>query len=168
MLFQSQIKALLKTLLLSLLLVSGLSVASSTDADIYPFEDPLKRERFMQLTKQLRCLVCQNQNIAESNAGLAKDIRDVLYRQLLAGATDQQVIEFMVARYGDFILFRPPLRASTWLLWLGPLLLMVVGFIVLWRLIAGVDRRPDALALSREERDRLRRLKYVGRREASE
>jgi len=145
-------------LLLLLLSGSGIVMASTHGADLYPFEEPGQQARFWELTTQLRCLVCQNQNIAESNADLAKDIRDTLYQQIRAGASDEEVIEFMVARYGDFVLFRPPLRASTLLLWVGPFLLGLLGIGGLWYLVAGIARRPETDELTREERARLNTL----------
>lgn len=140
--------------------LSGVGIAATPNdtADLYQFDDRVQQERFWRLTTELRCLVCQNQNIAESNADLAKDIRDELYKLVRGGASDDEVLEFMVSRYGDFVLFRPPLRMTTVLLWTGPFLLGVVGISLLWRLVIGVSRRPDPVDLSDTENDRLKQL----------
>jgi cytochrome c-type biogenesis protein CcmH len=99
-------------------------------------DDPALDKRVMDLSAELRCLVCQNQSLAESNAGLAVDLRNQIREQLARGASEREVIGFMVARYGDFVLYRPPLKASTFLLWFGPFLLLLVGAFVLLRRIA--------------------------------
>jgi cytochrome c-type biogenesis protein CcmH/NrfF len=89
--------------------------------------DPALEARVMKLSEELRCLVCQNQTIADSNAGLAIDLRNQVREQLRQGRTDKDVIDYMVQRYGDFVLYRPPLKTSTWLLWAGPFLLLLGG-----------------------------------------
>lgn len=89
--------------------------------------DPALEKHVMALAQDLRCLVCQNQTIADSHADLAVDLRNQVREKLQQGFTDEQVIDFMVARYGDFVRYRPPLKASTWLLWFGPLLLLLAS-----------------------------------------
>ena len=89
--------------------------------------DPDQQQRFQALTAELRCLVCQNQSISESNAPLAEDLRDQVREQILAGRTDAQIHEYVTARYGDFVLYRPPFKSSTLLLWLGPVGLLVLA-----------------------------------------
>ena len=88
---------------------------------------PEHEARYYSLLDELRCLVCQNQTIAESDADLAKDLRDEVKKMLLAGATDSEITEFMVNRYGDFVLYRPPVKPRTWLLWFGPLVFLVIA-----------------------------------------
>ena len=106
----------------------------------------------MALAGELRCLVCQNQTIADSNADLAVDLRNTIREQLRRGASDREVIEFMTARYGDFVLYRPPLKATTVFLWFGPFLILLSG---LFFLIRKIKARPDAQArLSDEEHAR--------------
>jgi cytochrome c-type biogenesis protein CcmH len=99
--------------------------------------DPVLEARVMRIASELRCLVCQNQTIADSHADLAQDLRRQVREMLQRGDTDQQVTDYMTARYGDFVLYRPPLKATTALLWFGPALLMVAGLaglvFVLWR-----------------------------------
>lgn len=95
--------------------------------------DPQLEKRVLRLAEELRCLVCQNQTIADSNADLAVDLRNQIREQLKSSKSERDVMDFMVARYGDFVLYRPPFKATTMLLWLGPLLLAVVGIGVLLR-----------------------------------
>lgn len=115
--------------------------------------------RYKRLNAELRCLVCQNQNIADSDAPLAQDLRREVFRMLSEGHSDAQIVDFMVQRYGDFVLYRPPLNALTLALWIGPFVLMVLGLVLLWRVMN--RRRAATLAqapLSTDERDRLRAL----------
>ncbi|MDE2092020.1 MAG: cytochrome c-type biogenesis protein CcmH [Gammaproteobacteria bacterium] len=102
------------------------------------------QQRYETLTHQFRCLVCQNETIAESNAGLAADLRTQVREQLIAGKSDEQIKQYMVARYGDFVLFKPPWQPNTWLLWAGPLLLLGIGALV----VITVVRRKSQLAKS--------------------
>lgn len=118
--------------------------------------DPVAAQREVRLASQLRCLVCQNQSIAESNAELAVDLRNKLREQIAAGKTDAEILEYMTARYGDFVLYRPPFKATTALLWLGPALLAIVGGVVVVRLIAA--RRQPGAPLSTEQRARAEQL----------
>jgi cytochrome c-type biogenesis protein CcmH len=90
-------------------------------------------ERVTHLTEQLRCLVCQNQTIADSHADLALDLKRQVHEKLVQGWSDEQVIDYMVQRYGDFVLYRPPVKWQTWALWFGPFLLLLLGLVVLWR-----------------------------------
>ena len=138
-------------------LAATLSVASA--AELTPEQDA----RYRQLIGELRCLVCQNQSIAESNAPLAADLRDEVRAQIAAGKTDAEVGEFVTARYSDFVLYRPPFKARTWLLWLGPFaLLALVGlvaavFIRRSRRAAAVPTPADAAAVQRLLEDEQRR-----------
>ncbi len=109
-------------------------------------------KRVIDLASELRCLVCQNQSLAESNAGLAVDLRNQIREQLARGASEREVIDFMVARYGDFVLYRPPLKASTFFLWFGPFVLLIAGICVLIRRI----RRQGAMNRQLSEAERLR------------
>jgi len=90
-------------------------------------EDPALEKRVQAIGEELRCLVCQNQTIADSHAGLAVDLKDQIREQLKAGKTDRQILDFMVERYGDFVLYRPPVKGTTILLWAGPFALMAIG-----------------------------------------
>ena len=123
------------------------------------FEDPEMQARYEKISSEVSCLVCQNQNLADSNAELAGDLRREVHRLILEGKSDQDVIDFMVARYGDFVLYRPPLKAKTVLLWSGPFVLGI-GALVLLLVQLRRRRAEDAGAtpLSDEERARLRAL----------
>ena len=101
--------------------------------DAKPFADPAQEQLYKSLTAELRCLVCQNQTIADSNADLAKDLREEVYRRVQSGHSEQEIIDFMTARYGDFVLYRPRWSMKTVLLWLGPGGFLLVGGFLLWR-----------------------------------
>ena len=121
--------------------------------------DPVLEERARGIGKILRCLVCQNQSIDDSNADLARDLRVLVRRRLVAGDSDEQAVKFIVDRYGDFVLLKPPLRSDTLLLWFGPALLLGIGLALAWFYIARV-RRAGATAspLSAAEEERVQRL----------
>ena len=139
----------------ALLVVAPLARA----ADAVPTEnDPVAQSRAVRLTEQLRCLVCQNQSIAESNAELAVDLRRQVREQVASGKTDQEIIDYMVARYGDFVLYRPPVRGTTMLLWIGPALLLLLGAFLLLRILRQRRALPDAAPLTVEERARAERM----------
>jgi cytochrome c-type biogenesis protein CcmH len=95
------------------------------------FDSQEQEDRFNQLTRELRCLVCQNQNLADSDATLAHDLRREVHEMLQTGQSNEQIKQFMVARYGDFVLYRPPVQTNTYLLWLAPLVLLLGGALVL-------------------------------------
>ena len=121
--------------LAAILLVSPCVPALSlANLETLSFENPQQETRYKKIIAELRCLVCQNQNLADSNADLAKDLRKKTYTMILAGQTDAQIIDFMVARYGDFVRYRPPFKPSTILLWISPALLLALGLGILWRL----------------------------------
>ncbi len=128
----------------ALALFLAVSVAGADDAAL--------DKRVMELAGELRCLVCQNQSLAESNAGLAVDLRNQIREQLARGASEREVVDFMVKRYGDFVLYRPPLKASTFLLWFGPFVLLIAGICVLVRRV----RRQRTMNGQLSEADRLR------------
>jgi len=119
--------------LLALLLLAIATAAAPAKEAAPAAQDPVLEKRVMTLAEELRCLVCQNQTLADSNAPLAEDLRNQIRERMREGNSDAQVVEYLVARYGDFVLYRPPLKATTVLLWFGPLLLLTAGFAVLLR-----------------------------------
>jgi cytochrome c-type biogenesis protein CcmH len=119
-------------------------------------EDPTLERRVTELGNELRCLVCQNQTIADSQAPLAVDLRNQIREQLKGGKSEREIKDYMVARYGDFVLYRPPLKASTVALWVGPFLLLLLGAWLFYRRIA--RRRAPEPQLSEAERERAAKL----------
>ncbi|NHN77985.1 cytochrome c-type biogenesis protein CcmH [Azotobacter chroococcum] len=150
-------RALIRVALLGLVL----SATAHAAIDTYEFKSDAERERYRGLIEELRCPKCQNQNIADSDAPIAMDLRREIYRMLGEGQSDAQIVDYLVARYGDFVRYKPPLDARTMLLWYGPAGLLVVGFGVL-ALILVRRRRSVATAasntLSPAERERLATL----------
>jgi len=106
------------------------------------FENQQQQDRFDQLTRELRCLVCQNQNLADSDAPLAHDLRREVHEMLQTGQSNEQIKQFLVERYGDFVLYRPPVQKNTYLLWLGPMILLLGGA---WVLRANIKKRSALL-----------------------
>lgn len=100
---------------------------------LYPLDTPKQDAQFTHLLRELRCLVCQNQDLADSSAGLAKDLRNEVYTLVKMGKSDDEIVHYLTARYGDFILFKPPVKAVTALLWFGPMLFMLLGILIFWR-----------------------------------
>jgi cytochrome c-type biogenesis protein CcmH len=128
-------------------------------ADAVPTDrDPVAESRAVRLSEKLRCLVCQNQTIAESNAELALDLRRQIHEQIAAGKTDDEILAYMTARYGDFVLYQPPVKPITLLLWGGPALLLILGFVVLLRVLRARKAEPEAAPLSADERARAAKL----------
>jgi cytochrome c-type biogenesis protein CcmH len=121
-------------------------------------EDPALEKRVMRLAEDLRCLVCQNETLAGSQAPLAVDLRQQIREQLKAGKSEQEVIAFMTERYGDFVLFRPPVKATTYLLWFGPFLLLAAGIMVQLRYLKKRRERVLDKPLSEAERKRVEAL----------
>ena len=106
--------------------------------DRYPFDDQQLSQRFENLTHRFRCLVCQNEDLAASGAGLAMKLKDDLYQQLNEGETDQEIQSYLVKRYGDFVLFEPPVVKRTWVLWYAPWFFLFLGaLVIVWRIRQG-------------------------------
>ncbi len=150
-------------LLALLLLLPAAPVSAGVTPDEI-LDDPVLEARARALGRQLRCLVCQNQSIDDSDADLAKDIRRIVRERLVAGDTDEEIIAYLTARYGDFILLKPPMKPETWALWIGPFLVLALGAVgvVLFlrrRRGAGEEEEPG---LAPEEEARLQRLLRSG------
>lgn len=144
-----------RTLMASLLLGCALAAGA---VEPLGFDDPAKQERYETLLQEIRCLVCQNESLASSGAGLADDLRGEIHRMVEQGRSDAEIRQYLVDRYGDFVLYRPPVTAKTYLLWFGPILLAAIGLLALVitvRRRAGAASAPD---LDPAERERLRRM----------
>ncbi len=147
----------IRGVLIMLCLVSGAQAA----IDAYEFRTEAERERYRTLVEELRCPKCQNQNIADSNAPIAMDLRREIYRMVEEGQSNEQIVEFLVARYGDFVRYKPPVNAKTLVLWYGPIALLVIGFGVLALILFRRRRRASTRSsntLSEAERQRLATL----------
>src|SRR5262245_21155562 len=154
---QRMSRALLGPVLLFVELISVSVPSPAFAAEAVPAPgNPALEARVTRVTEELRCLVCQNQTIADSNADLAKDLRREVRQMLEQGKSEKEVREFMVARYGDFILYRPPLRASTLILWIGPFALLALAVWVHRRIVR--SRAATSAPLSDEEQQRLQVL----------
>ncbi len=149
--------------LLSLAIVPGIAGANE-----FNNLDAAGKARAVALAAELRCLVCQNQTIADSNAELAVDLRRQITVQIVAGKADSEIVDFMVTRYGDFVLYRPPFKATTAFLWFGPALFVLGGVIVLLRFLRNRRTRVQGDApLTDEQRNQAARLLADGAREDS-
>lgn len=125
-------------------------------------EDPVLEQRVMALSQELRCLVCQNETLADSRADLANDLRNQIREQMKAGKSDKEIIAFLTERYGEFILYRPPVKPTTYLLWFGPFLLLVGGLVFLYRHLKARRELIKDEPLSADERRRAEELLRVG------
>ena len=136
--------------LLLILCFTVLVLPVQASIEAYQFESAEMEADYNQLINELRCLVCQNQNLAGSDADLARDLRRETYDMLNQGKSQQQVIDFMVERYGDFVLYRPQFKSTTYLLWLGPFLLLLCVLVLLVRRLLTTTRpEVDAQAIAR-------------------
>ena len=133
--------SLVRALLLAILLAAaGTALAIDTED---AFDDPVLQQRYEKINRELRCLVCQNQTIADSNATLAQDLRREVRDMIASGRTDDEIRDFMIERYGDFVLYRPRMTAGNFLLWAAPVLLLVVGAFVLVRVVRRRAQETD-------------------------
>jgi cytochrome c-type biogenesis protein CcmH len=144
--------------ILSLLLLCSVCVFSAQAAiEVYEFDDDSQQQRFNDLSDQLRCPMCLNSNLSGSDAPIAADLRAEIYEQILDGRSNEQIIEFMTQRYGDFINYRPPLNSGTFLLWFGPLILLLTGLLVVWRMGKN-SQTINTEDLSAEEQQKLQAI----------
>ncbi|MDO8860886.1 cytochrome c-type biogenesis protein CcmH [Haliea sp. E1-2-M8] len=129
-----------------------LALPAAAVIETYEFSEPELEQRYRALSQELRCPKCQNQNIADSNAPISQDLRRLLHQQLEAGASDREILEFMVARYGEFVRYRPAFNAATAILWLAPVLLLLAGAAGLLMLLRGRKQSPTTLDSDDEAR----------------
>jgi cytochrome c-type biogenesis protein CcmH len=146
-------KALLLALLIAVAPLAHAGEAAPAAAD------PALEKRVVKLAEELRCLVCQNQTIADSHADLAVDLKNQIREKLKAGMSEQEIKNYLVERYGDFVLYRPPVKSSTWVLWFGPFLLLLVGIVVLFAKLRSRSRQmASADGLSEADHERAQAL----------
>ncbi len=132
----------MKKLILTTLLLLSWAGVSLGGIETRQFESPEQETAYKELVFELRCLVCQNQNLADSNAELAVDLRNEVYRMLKEGKSKREVLDFMVARYGEFVLYRPPVDKATALLWFGPVIMLAIGLLIVILFIRRHRNRP--------------------------
>jgi cytochrome c-type biogenesis protein CcmH len=153
----------LKRALLALMVMATMATAALAVQPDEIMSDAAKEARARDLSRELRCMVCQNQSIDDSEAPLARDLRLLVRERIAAGDSDAQVIDFLVARYGEFVLLKPRLNSHTWLLWFLTPLALATGGIALWmhgrrRIRAGAEQEPAQLRLTPEEEARINQL----------
>jgi len=126
--------------------------------ETYEFSNSSLEQRYRELSAELRCPKCQNQNIADSNAPIAQDLRKLLYKQLEAGATDEEILEYMVSRYGEFVRYKPRFSGVTLMLWLMPVVLLLGAIIIVLMVVRGSRKASAAGPISAEERRKVDEL----------
>lgn len=146
----------MRTLCLTILLFLIASPLSADEAEPNS-ENPIIEARMLGLSEELRCVVCQNESLAGSQAPLAQDLRQEIREMMEAGMSDHEIVEFFVERYGDFVLYNPPLKPLTYILWFGPAILFILGFIVVF-LTLRKRRETAAVSLSSEDHRRAKEL----------
>ncbi|MEE2764809.1 MAG: cytochrome c-type biogenesis protein [Pseudomonadota bacterium] len=154
----TSMKSLLAAALLALISLFSLPASAVVEGYKYQFDSEEEVQRFNGLAEVLRCPKCQNQNLADSNAPVASDMREKVYELMLEGQSDDQIVDYLVARYGDFVHYKPPVRAETWLLWFGPLIAFLIGLLVL-RQLRRKQTVEQAQPLTEAERAQLERMK---------
>ncbi|HDZ09916.1 MAG TPA: cytochrome c-type biogenesis protein CcmH [Pseudohongiella sp.] len=153
-----------------LTLVSLVSDEAQAAIDVYEFETVEQEQRFRDLSNEFRCPMCQNANLTSSPGGVAADLRREIYRMIMEGQTDQEIEAFMLARYGDFILYRPRLTMQTLLLWFGPLLFLLIGIWVAFTIMrrSGTESPGSGESLNADEEARLKKLLAQKNQDASD
>ncbi len=130
--------------MLRMVLLLMLSMPALAAIDVYQFDNEQQEQRFRILSEELRCPKCQNQSIADSDAGIAQDMRTRVHTMILEGKSDEDIVDYFVSRYGDFVSYRPPVNAGTSILWLGPILLLLGGGVVIVMLLRNASRKAAA------------------------
>jgi cytochrome c-type biogenesis protein CcmH len=146
---------------ISLLIANLFASSASANFDIYSFKNDAQQARYIKLTEQLRCPKCQNNDIADSDAPIAADMRREVHRMILENKSDQEIVKFMVDRFGEFVMFKPRVKSSTYLLWYGPLILAVLGFftiVALGRKKKGLAGSESGQGLSKLDQEKLASL----------
>ncbi len=154
----------MKSFRLQIVLFACIAVSSSllptlqaAGLEAFDFSGKVDENRFKSLIAELRCLVCQNQSLADSDADLAHDLRREVFELMEQGKSEQEIVDYLVSRYGDFVLYNPPVKPETWILWYGPFALLGVGMLILAYTVRQRKRQPEA-AFSEQEQKRLKQL----------
>lgn len=147
---------MMRRLFACLLLCFATSIAVAADTAQPVADDPALEKRLNALSAELRCLVCQNQSLADSHAELAVDLKNQVREQMRAGKSDEEIKRYLTDRYGDFVLYNPPVKSTTWLLWAGPFVLLVAGVLILGRMLKSRQRALAARPPAVDEADRAR------------
>jgi cytochrome c-type biogenesis protein CcmH len=155
----------IKLIFFMLILMNSFSVTVQAALEVREFKQPEQEQRYYHLIDELRCLVCQNQNLADSNSQLALDLRNRVYEMINANKSDQEVIDYMVNRYGEYVLYNPPFNPVTAILWLGPFLGL---FIALFWLFFYISKRNKSQAIKLSEEDRKRSQQLLDNSEESD
>ena len=141
------------TRMLRIVFLLGISLSAMAATDIYQFETPEQEQRFRVLLDELRCPKCQNQSLADSDAGIAQDMRARVEIMIKEGKSDEEIVDYFVSRYGDFVSYRPPVTPTTSILWLAPLLLLGSGAVIIVLLLRRASARVDDSDEGGEESD---------------
>ena len=157
---------IIKNLLITILVLFSLSTfglfsmneAVASPVDTYQFSDEVTKKRYQALVKELRCPKCQNQNLADSNSAIAIDLRREVYELLQQGKADSEIVDFMVKRYGEFVLYRPKVSSLTYILWFGPVLLLLIGVMVVVFILRRKSPVKQELALNQKQQNKLRAI----------
>ncbi|PCI61878.1 MAG: cytochrome c-type biogenesis protein CcmH [Gammaproteobacteria bacterium] len=150
-----------KIFVITLLTYLTLTMSISTKAspvETFKFKDEVTKIRFQTLTKELRCPKCQNQDLADSNSPIAADLRKQIYAQLTQGKSDQEIVGYMVDRYGEFVLYRPRVSSLTYVLWFGPAVILLFGAIIVVIILRSRNNKEENTELSNEQQQKLKKL----------
>lgn len=144
-----------------LIIIAAMFLTASVNAwetDTYVFNDEVTEIRYKTLVKELRCPKCQNQNLADSNSPIAADLRREVFQLLEQGKSDGEIVNFMVKRYGEFVLYRPQVSTLTYVLWFGPALLLLIGVIVVVQILRKKPIKKETVVLSEEQKSKLAQI----------
>ena len=149
---------LMRRFTIAFLIISAFSFAQAVKIEFHKFDTPQQEQLYLKLIEELRCVKCQNQNLAQSNAELAKDMREKAYEMVIKGKSRQDVVDYMTARYGDFVLYKPPFKTNTLLLWIAPPVFLFLSLFLLFKLIRNQKSTSSEKTLNEEERKAVRDL----------
>ncbi len=152
------VKVLTAIVSVVMLYLLSTSFVQANSVDTYVFKDAVTEKRFNELNKELRCPKCQNQNLADSNSPIAQDLRREVYEMLNQGKADMEIMNYMVERYGDFVLYRPRVNSLTYILWFGPAILILFGVLVVVLIIRRKPIEREEVELSTDQQDKLKAL----------